>query len=89
MTESELIDWANSILAELNLSLLTPTEERILWCKPHDTEVDVYNSLSEILNKRGAAGNDVERLNYYAKFHGVDVDLKKKIPNNVFLGCGL
>ena len=89
MTESELIDWANSILAELNLSLLTPTEERILWCKPHDTEVDAYNSLSEILNNRGAAGNDVERLNYYAKFHGVDVDLKKKIPNNVFLGCGL
>lgn len=89
MTESELIDWANSILAELNLSLLTSTEERILWCKPHDTEVDTYNSLSEILNKRGAAGNDVERLNYYAKFHGVDVDLKKKIPNNVFLGCGL
>lgn len=89
MTESELVEWANSILAELNLSLLTPTEERILWCKPHDTEVDVYNSLSEILNKRGAAGNDVERLNYYAKFHGVDVDLKKKIPNNVFLGCGL
>lgn len=89
MDESELIEKANQILAELNLSLLTPTEERLLWCKPHDDDVDFFNSLSEILNKRGAAGNDVERLNYYAKFHGVDVDLKKKIPNNVFLGCGL
>lgn len=89
MDESELIEKANQILAELNLSLLTPTEERLLRCKPHDDDVDFFNSLSEILNKRGAAGNDVERLNYYAKFHGVDVNLKKKIPNNVFLGCPL
>ena len=89
MDESELIEKANQILAELNLSLLTPTEERLLWCNPHDDDVDFFNSLSEIFNKRGAAGNDVERLNYYAKFHGVDVNLKKKIPNNVFLGCPL
>lgn len=89
MTESELIEQADAILAAINQPSLTPTEQRSLWCKPHSNAVEFFNSLSFILNKRDGAGDAVERLNYYAKFNGVDVNLIKTVPNNVFLGSPL
>ena len=87
MTESELIEQADAILAAINQPSLTPTEQRLFWCKPHSNAVEFFNSF--ILNKRDGAGDAVERLNYYAKFNGVDVNLIKTVPNNVFLGSPL
>lgn len=89
MTESELKQKANSIMSAIGQPFLTLTEFTSLLCMPHSDEVDFYNSLSRIINNRGGNGDAVERLNAYAQFNGVDINLKKSVQNNVWLGTVL
>lgn len=85
----ELKEKANGILLAIGQPNLTAQELAFLECWPHSSEVEFYSSLSGIINKRSGNGDAVERLNSYASFHGVDIKLKKSVPNNVFLGSVL
>lgn len=89
MTEQELIDYANGILEVINQAYLNAQEQALLWCAPHGTQVEIYEALSDILNRRGGQGDAVERLKNYAAFQGVSVGISKKVVNNVYLGSVL
>lgn len=89
MTERELIEEANKVLEEINQPLLVPQEERLLWCRPHDTEQEFFDGLAWVLNKRGGQGDAVDRLKCYASLLGVTIGVTKQVKNNVFLGAVL
>lgn len=88
MTEAEIKIQADQVTAAIGQPALTMSEFMSLVALIN-SGLDFYLALAKIMNRRGGNGDAVARLRAYAAENGVEVNLKKSVPNNVFLGAVL
>ncbi len=78
---------ANRILLIIGQATLTEAEKLIL------TTIDdleaVFKSLGTILDSRVDSAGAIKKLNAYAFSQGIQLEVKKTIKSNVFLGASL
>ena len=83
----EIRIFADGILRAIGQPLLTDAEATRLPQVMDD--VEIYKTLSDIINDREFPDDGIAKLNAYAVLHDVDFSGKREINNNIFIGAAL
>lgn len=81
----EIRIFADGILRAIGQPLLTDAEATRLPQVMDD--VEIYKTLSDIINDREFPDDGIAKLNAYAVLNDVDFSGTRKVHNNIFIGA--
>jgi hypothetical protein len=82
-------DFINAILSVIGASYLTDEEYDALDIIVYGYDVATYNAILAVLDARELVSNTRDRLTYYFKARGVEVEASSPAKSDIFLGAVL